>query len=200
MANTTTVDEYIAKTEGTFAHPILTRIREIVHETVPDSEETIKWGVPSFEYKGLMLSTVVFKKFAAAWFHKGALFDDPKNLLEASSEQTKSMRKYIIPTIEDLDEEGLRGLILEAVKIQESGEQVKGMYTPDQKWQHSELLFEAFEKDPLAKEQFDEFPPYKQKEFIEFIETAKQEATKRRRLEKSMDLIREGIGLNDKYR
>lgn len=200
MAKPKTIGEYIAKTEGTFAHPILTRIRKIVHDTVPDIMEAIKWGAPSFEYNGLMMSMVTFKKFAAVWFHKGALFNDPKNLLEASSDQTKSMRKYIIPTIDDLNEEGLRGLILEAVEKQKTGEQVEGYNQAGNQWQHSSLLFEFFETDPLAKEKFDEFPSYKKKEFIEHIETAKRDATKKRRLKKSLELIRKGIGLNDKYR
>ncbi|MEX0647020.1 MAG: DUF1801 domain-containing protein [Balneolaceae bacterium] len=199
MAKPKNVDEYIAGTEGSFAHPVLTEIRRIVHETAPDIKETIKWGTPSFEYKGLMMSMVSFKKFAAVWFHKGALFNDPGNLLEASSEETKSMRKYIIPTLDDLNEEGLRSLILEAIEKQESGEQVKG-YNTNEKWKHSELLFEALEKDPAAREKFEEFAPYKQKEFIEHIETARQDATKQRRLENDLELIRKGIGLHDKYR
>ena len=194
------IDKYIENYKDTFAYPILTKIRKIVHETVPGIEENIKWGAPSFEYKGLMMSMVAFKKFAAVWFHKGALFKDPESLLEASSENTKSMRKYIIPAFDELHEEGLRGLILEAVEVQESGEQVENLNTPSHKWNHSELLFDALEKDTLAREKFEAFTAYKQKEFIEHIETAKRDATKQRRLEKSLDLIRKGVGLNDKYR
>lgn len=85
MAKPKNVDDYLSRLEGNFAHPILTKVREIVHETAPQVEEKIKWGSPSFEYHGLMMSMVAFKNFAAVWFHKGALFDDPKNLLEASS-------------------------------------------------------------------------------------------------------------------
>ncbi|MDZ7845535.1 MAG: DUF1801 domain-containing protein [Owenweeksia sp.] len=127
MSKPTDIDEYLKRLEGNFAHPILSRVREIVNETLPGIEEKIKWGSPSFEYRGLMMSMVAFKNFAGLWFHKGALFDDPKNLLEASSESTKSMRKYIIPKKEDLDEEGLRGLIKEAVAKNRSGEEVADM-------------------------------------------------------------------------
>ncbi len=200
MAKPKSVDEYIARYEGSFAHPILIRIREIVVDTVPEIEEAIKWGAPSFELEGLMMSMASFKYNVAVWFHKGALFDDPKNLLEASTDQTKSMRKYVIPDIEKLDEGGLEGLILEAVEKQKSGEQVKGFNLPDEKWKHSGRLTKALEQDPPAKEKFGEFPPYKQKEFIEHIESAKREETRQRRLEQSLELIRKGIGLHDKYR
>lgn len=200
MAGPETIDEYIARTEGSFAHPILVRVREIVHQTVPGIKESIKWGSPMFEYNGNMMSMVAFKKFAAVWFHKGALFSDPGNLLEASSESTKSMRKYLIPSVDDLDEEGLKELILEAVEKQESGEQVKGFKQKSDQWDHSDLLSDALKKDPKAKKEFEKMTDYKKREFIEHIESAKRDDTKRRRLQKSLKLLHRGQGLHDKYR
>ncbi|WP_325262934.1 YdeI/OmpD-associated family protein, partial [Flavobacterium sp.] len=44
------------------------------------------------------------------------------------------------------------------------------------------------------------FSPYKQKEFIEYIESAKREETKLTRIEKIKPMILDNIGLNDKYR
>lgn len=200
MAKPKTITEYLTRTEGTFAYPILSRVHEIILETAPNVEEAIKWGSPSYEYKGLMISTVKFKEFAAVWFHKGSLFDDPKNMLEASTDDTKYMRKYTLSTIEELDEEGLKNLIREAVKFQENGEKPEIPTKPAEKFENSDLLNEALEKDPVAKAEFEKFPPYKKKEFIELIETAKREATQQKRLKKSLDLIRQGIGLNDQYR
>lgn len=200
MAKPKNIAEYIARTEGTFAHPILAKVHEIILETAPDIEEAIKWGAPSYEYKGLMMSTVKFKKFAAVWFHKGAFFDDPKNLLEASSDDTKYMRKYILHSIDDLDEEGLKGLIHEAIKYQGSDEELEAPKKQEKEELTSSLLDEALSNDSEAQAKFDEFTDYKKKEFIEYIASAKQDATKQRRLKKSMDLIRKGIGLNDKYR
>lgn len=120
MAKPKNIDQYIAQTGGTFAHPILTRVHEIIMETAPNIEKAIKWGAPSYEYNGLMVSTLKFKNFADVWFHKGAFFDDPKNLLEASSGDTKYMRKYILRSIDELDEDGLKELIREAFRYQES--------------------------------------------------------------------------------
>lgn len=200
MAKPKSIDEYIARTEGTFAHPILTKVHEIILETAPDIEEAIKWGAPSYEYKGIMMSTVKFKNFAAIWFHKGAFFDDPRSLLEASSDDTKYMRKYELRSMDDLDEEGLKGLIREAIKYQKSDEKLEIREKPEKEKLTSELLSRALSDDSEAEAKFEEFPDYKKKEFIEHIETAKQDATKQRRLEKSLDLIRQGIGLHDKYR
>ncbi len=196
------VDEYLAKLEGNFAHPILTRVREIVLDTAPQIKEDIKWGTPSFEYKGLMMSMVAFKKFAAVWFHKGALLSDPKNLLEASAETTKSMRKYPIANLDDLDEEGLHGLIKEAMAKNDSGEEVEGMGVSDKKDIRSEMLDQALAMDENAKaaEEYNSLTDYKKREYAEYIESAKQQATRQRRLKKSLELIEKGIGLNDKYK
>lgn len=200
MSKPKNTDEYLARLEGNFAYPILTRVRQVVLETAPQVEESIKWGAPSFDYKGLMMSMVAFKNFAAVWFHKGALFTDPKNMLEASSEETKAMRKYRINTLDDLDEEGLRGLILEAIEKNESGEQVKGFNKRDKKYDSSELLNNALKKNPRAHQAFQAMAPSHQREYVEYIESAKQEATKLRRIEKSIGLLEQSLGLNDKYR
>ncbi|MCG2588989.1 DUF1801 domain-containing protein [Rhodohalobacter sulfatireducens] len=200
MAKPKTIDEYIARTEGTFAHPILTRVHEIVLETVPKVAEAIKWGAPSYEYNGLMMSTLKFKKFAAVWFHRGAFFDDPKNLLEASSDDTKYMRKYILRSIDELDEDGLKGLIREAIRYQESDAELVVPNKSVKEELYSDLLEEALSKDSKAKAEFENFTDYKKKEFIEYIETAKRDTTKQRRLKKSMDLIRKGVGLNEMYK
>ena len=47
------VDAYIAKSSE-FARPILRQLRDIVHEACPEVEETIKWGFPHFDYKGML--------------------------------------------------------------------------------------------------------------------------------------------------
>jgi uncharacterized protein YdeI (YjbR/CyaY-like superfamily) len=47
---------------------------------------------------------------------------------------------------------------------------------------------------------FETFSAFKQKEFLEYIATAKQEKTKITRFEKIKPMILQNIGLNDKYR
>ena len=61
-------------------------------------------------------------------------------------------------------------------------------------------LNEVFNKHPKTKEAFIALSPYKQRDYIEYIATAKQEKTKLIRLKKIIPMINSGIGLNDKYR
>ncbi len=51
------VDEYIAST-APFAQPILTHIRELIHKSLPEVEESIKWSMPFFTHRGLMLGNI----------------------------------------------------------------------------------------------------------------------------------------------
>src|SRR4051812_41399800 len=66
------VDAYIGKAPP-FARPILTRIRQAVHAGCPAVAETIKWSVPSFEYKGPLCGMAAFKAHCLMGFWKGAL-------------------------------------------------------------------------------------------------------------------------------
>lgn len=200
MSKPKNVDEYLARLERSFAHPILTRVREIAHEVAPQLEEKIKWGAPSFEYKGMVFGMVAFKNFASVWFHKGALFSDPKNLLEASQESTKSMRKYSITSVDELDEEGLRGLIVEGVEKNEKGEQVKDLGKTTNKIERSEMLEQALKTNSRAQTVYQDLSEAKKREYTHHIESAKQQATKQRRVKKALELLEQGLGLNDKYK
>lgn len=200
MAKVETIEDYIAKYEGTYAHPILRRLDEIIREEVPGLTTAIKWGSPSYEYKGLMITTVAFKNFTAAWFHKGVLLDDPAGLLEASSESTKSMRKYILKSADELKEEAFRELVRDAVRKNEKGEEVSGMGETRDRVERSEMLEQALAENPLAEENYNKLSDHKKREYAEHIELAKQQSTKQRRLKKSLQLLEQGKGLNDKYR
>src|SRR4051794_34088499 len=73
------VDAYIAKS-AEFARPILTELRETIHEGCPEVEETMKWSMPFFLYKGLLCHFASFKQHCAFGFWKGgAIVGDEKS-------------------------------------------------------------------------------------------------------------------------
>jgi hypothetical protein len=78
------IDNFIGKSAD-FAKPILEHLRELVHQGCPEVEETIKWGMPSFDYKGSFCSMASFKQHAVFGFWKGKLLKDPKKYLKARS-------------------------------------------------------------------------------------------------------------------
>ena len=66
------IDQYIADSRK-FAQPILEHVRALVHEVVPDVEETIKWKYPHFDKKGTICSIASFKNHCSLSFPKASL-------------------------------------------------------------------------------------------------------------------------------
>jgi uncharacterized protein YdeI (YjbR/CyaY-like superfamily) len=88
--------------------------------------------------------------------------------------------------------------VAEAIEIEQKGLKIK----PD-KFKPiplPELLENEFKKDNVLKSAFEKITPGKQKEYIIYINEAKQEVTKQKRLDNIKPMIIEGIGLNDKYK
>jgi hypothetical protein len=54
------VDAYIAAAAG-FAQPILMHLREAVHAGCPMVVETMRWGLPHFEYRGFVCSMAALR-------------------------------------------------------------------------------------------------------------------------------------------
>ncbi|MGB5013263.1 MAG: DUF1801 domain-containing protein [Pyrinomonadaceae bacterium] len=82
------IDAYIEKSQE-FAKPVLTHLRELVHETCPDVTETLKWSMPSFEYKGILCGFASFKQHCTFGFWKQTLmesaeFSETKTALASS--------------------------------------------------------------------------------------------------------------------
>lgn len=93
------VDVYIEKAKP-FAQPILKHLRKLIHQSNPEVEETIKWGMPSFDYKGPFCSMASFKEHAVFGFWKTSLLKDPKGILESRHDAMGSLGR--ITSMNDL--------------------------------------------------------------------------------------------------
>lgn len=70
------IDDYIAG-RAAFARPILRHLRAAVHRACPAAEETIRWSMPSFSYKGRILAQMAaFKAHASFGFWRGEAAGD----------------------------------------------------------------------------------------------------------------------------
>ena len=139
-----------------------------------------------------------FKKFFTIWFWNGVfLKDNAKVLVNANEGVTKGLRQWRFTSKEEINEKLILQYINEAIANEKAGLSIK----PEKK---EALKCSYFEKklneDNSLKTAFENFSPYKQKEFWEYMATAKQEKTKETRFEKIKPMILENIGLNDKYR
>ena len=174
-------------------------LREIALST--ELEETVKWGAPVYTIQNKnVLGIMAFKSHFGLWFFNGVFLSDPENVLENAQEgKTKAMRHWKFTSVEGLDKSLIREYIQEAIENQKRGLTVK----PERKSAEvvmPELLKKALTGKVALMEQFEGLSAYKQREYCEYIDTAKQEKTKLSRLEKILPMIKEGIGMNDKYR
>ena len=161
--------------------------------------ETTKWGGSVYVQNGKnVLGIGGFKNYFAIWFFNGVFLKDEKQVLVNANEGvTKSLRQWRFSSKEEVIEKEVLHYILEAIENERQGKIIK----PEKgKVILSELFQKELDSDLLLAEAFHKFTPYKQKEFLEYIETAKREETKRSRIEKIKPMILEHIGLNDKYR
>jgi uncharacterized protein YdeI (YjbR/CyaY-like superfamily) len=192
------VDAYIAKS-APFARPILTRVRGLMHKACPKIEETIKWGVPHFEYRGVVAGMAAFKQHASFGFWKQKLLDDPARLFPAAGDSSMGGRKF--RSVDKLPPDAvLVRYIKAAVALNERGikrPSARRKKRPPPKPPAD--LAAALRKHPKAKATYDAFPPSKQREYVEWITEAKQEATRERRLATAVEWLAQGKSLRWKY-
>jgi uncharacterized protein YdeI (YjbR/CyaY-like superfamily) len=163
--------------------------------------ETNKWGGCVYVYNNKnVIGVGGFKKFFTLWFFNGAfLKDEKKYLINANEGVTKSLRQWRFTSKEEINEKEILAYIIEAIENEKQEKIIKPEKTKNE-LVIPKLLQNELDFDNDLKEAFLKFSPYKQKEFVEYIETAKREETKLIRIEKIKPMITNNIGLNDKYR
>ena len=149
-------------------------LREIALTT--ELEETVKWGAPVYTIKNKnVLGIMAFKSHFGLWFFNGVFLSDPENVLENAQEgKTKAMRHWKFTSVEGLDKSLIREYIQEAIENQKRGLTVK----PEKKSSSiviPDLLKKALKDKSMLLEKFEGLSPYKQREYCEYIDTAKQE-------------------------
>lgn len=97
-----------------------------------------------------------------------------------------------------MDAEKIAAYIQESIQNIDEGKELKPTKAPAKV--PSGLFLEALQTDKVFNDSFQALTPGKQKEYIEYIEEAKQEKTKQSRMEKIKPLIFAKKGLNDKYK
>ena len=185
----------------TKAHPFregINFLREIALKT--EAEEHFKWSIPVYTLNNKNVFGICkFKNHFGVWFFNGVFLKDPKKVLEnAQDGKTKGMRHWKFQSLDEVDEKIVLGYMKEALDNQKKGLEIKAEKTKEV--EVPELLQSKLDSDSVLKSSFENFTPYKQKEFCEYIAEAKQEKTKLRRLEKILPKMKDGVGLNDGYR
>jgi uncharacterized protein YdeI (YjbR/CyaY-like superfamily) len=191
------VDSYIRKAPP-FAQPILESIRAAVHAGCPNVEETLKWSVPFFGYKGPLCTMAAFKAHARLVFWKSSL------LASAGADRTAAdavARVERLTSTADLPaRRALISLVKAAAALNEQGIKVpRSAKSTKPPVRVPADLRAALKKAPKALAAFQAFPPSHKREYVEWIEQAKKDETRARRITQAIAQIREGKSMNYKY-
>lgn len=164
-------------------------------------EETLKWGMPTYVFdKTNLVSIGAFKHHVGLWFFQGALLKDEMRILHnAQKGKTKAMRQVHFRKFDEINESILKTYLQETIENQKKGLKVK-ISKPIKQVVIPPTLAACLDRDDLMKNTFENLTPGRQKEYAEFIQSAKKEKTKSDRLKKITPLIKAGKGLNDKYK
>jgi uncharacterized protein YdeI (YjbR/CyaY-like superfamily) len=187
------IDAYIARQQD-FARPILSYLREVIHEGCPSCEETLKWSSPSFMHHGILAGFAAFKEHVGFGFWKHELL-----LGERSRDAMGSFGR--VTSIEDLPpKKELLALIRKAMELNESGAKAPRMAKKPRKAIPMPAdLRTALAKNKKAKATYDAFSPSHRREYLEWITEAKTQDTRVRRLEQAVAWMAEGKARNWKY-
>lgn len=196
MKSYKTVDEYILNAQN--GREILMVLRDILNST--ELVETVKWGGPCYTINGKnVVGMGSFKSYVGLWFYQGALLKDRAGvLINAQEDVTKALRQWRFASADEIDEKLLLEYVNEAIENQKQNKEIKAVR--NKPLDLPEELVEAFKEDAGLEAAFKAFTKGRQREFAEHIGSAKRAETRQARLQKAIPLIRQGIGLNDKYR
>lgn len=191
------IDAYIAKSAD-FAKPILKHLRKIVHAGCPGVDETMKWSMPHFDYKGVMCGMAGFKQHCVFGFWKEALIFDRDKV----AEKTAMGSFGCIKSLADLpSEKALIGYVKKAAALNEAGIKAPGRTQPKRREPLAvpEYFSAALKKNAKAGKTFESFPPSKKREYLEWVTEAKREETRHERLATSIKWLAEGKSRHWKY-
>lgn len=192
------IDAYIERS-AEFARPILRFLRQVVHAGCPDVTETIKWGMPHFEHRGILCHMAAFKHHCAFGFWRGAVIVDAKTRkpAEAMGQFGRITHRRDLPA-----RKVLVGYVRQAARLNDSGakgpEQSKRA-TPRKPPPVPAELRAALAKNRRARETFEGLSPSKRRDYIEWIAGASREATRASRLRTALEWLAEGKSFHWRY-
>ena len=205
MSRDPRIDAYI---EGAapFAQPILSHVRDLVHEACPQVEETVKWGMPTFVHAGgILCGMAAFKQHASFGFWKHALVVGEGGQADTAPGDDRprdGMGSYgKLASLKELPpKKTLLAHIRKAMQLNEDGVKAPARKSaPKPPPEAPADLVTALKKNKAAQAAYDAFPPGCKREYVEWIVEAKREETRAKRLAQAVEWMAEGKRRNWKY-
>ena len=161
-------------------------------------KEELKWGCPCYiAEKNNVVLIHGFKDYCALLFMQGALLKDGKKVLIQQTANVQSARQMRFTSVEEIIKKKsiIKAYIKEAIAIDKAGLKVELKKTTEYKVPEE---FQAVLEDmPELKIAFEKLTPGRQRGYLLYFSSAKQSKTREDRIEKYVQHILDGKGLDD---
>lgn len=188
------VDAYIAKLKNRQAE--IKILRSILLDC--KLEEATKWGQPCYSINNKNVVIIApFKTHCDLGFFNGVSLKDEKRVLVRAGVNTQSSRQMRFVNVQEITK--LKSIIKSYVKeaIENEKQGIKSSTTEKVEPIIVKELEVIFKKNASLKKAFAALTPGRQRAYLIHFSGAKQPATRIARIEKNIDAILAGRGIND---
>ncbi len=172
------------------------KLRNIVLDC--ELTEDFKWMHPCYTFQNKNIVLIHgFKEYCALLFHKGALLQDAHGTLIQQTENVQAARQIRFTNVQEIVEMEtiLKAYIYEAIEVEKAGLEVN--FKKNTEFIIPEELQNKFVEIPALKTAFEVLTPGRQRAYILYFSEPKQSKTRESRVEKCMQQILNGKGIND---
>lgn len=174
----------------------MTLLREIILQC--DLKEDYKWMHPCYTYENNNIVLIHgFKNYCALLFFKGVLLKDKDGILIQQTENVQDRRQIRFTNLEEIVKlkSTIKEYVLEAVKVEKMN--LKVGFKKTSEYSVPEEFQKRFEENKKLREAFEGLTPGRQKGYLLYFSAAKQSKTRESRIDKYMQKILDGKGLDD---
>ena len=172
-------------------------LRNIINQT--ELTEDYKWMHPCYTLDNKNVVIIQdFKHYCALLFEKGAIMKDPYHTLIQQTKNVQAARQLRFESLDEIEQrkDEIAWYVEEAIRVEKSGEKVPMKTTEE--FDMPEELKNKLEASSELKEAFNNLTPGRQRQYMYYIGQAKRASTRENIVEKYINHILEGKGMNDK--
>ena len=188
------VDEFLRKVPKWQAE--MEKLRRITLDC--SLTEDFKWGKPCYTFENNNVVLIhAFKEYCAILFFKGALLQDPHGVMVSQTENVQAGRQIRFTYLKEIEEleTVIKAYIYEAIEVEKAG--LKVDFKKAAEFAIPEELRNKFDEDSALKAAFETLTPGRQRAYILYFSEPKQAKTREARVQKYLQHILGGKGLND---
>jgi uncharacterized protein YdeI (YjbR/CyaY-like superfamily) len=160
--------------------------------------ETLKWGCPCYTHDDNNILLIHgFKDYCALLFMQGALLKDTEGILVQQTQNVQAARQLRFANLQEIEKSKatILAYIQESIEIDKAGRKMELKNTSE--FNMPEEFQLVLDEMPELKTAFEALTPGRQRGYLLYFSAAKQSKTRTARIEKYLQQILDGKGLED---